>query len=408
MNNNINGSKANGYVMASSMIVIIIYLITTVVIYFVSVRNGNGGVDLSILGNNNGDDGVLYWYQIASNYNLNNPFNENLTGTLYVPIMSYISLKLNVLSPLVIRIINIFPLIILVVQLSHIYKSISDELSLNLNHEKSLSLFMLLIYPSLIMMLTFSLYRDIWIYAFFLCSISYFCKLIMREKVITNILLFVISVLILYGFRAYAAISILLSIFVFLLFKTMKKYKIFFITSLLLGIVIFYVLPNYKFPFINKSFQDVLNYREGILPSSMPSNQYQLLREGGSDFGPIFSRTNYLLFLLEYLYSIFTNVLGPFVWQIRSLSPMLILPESVFCISSICTMMKNKNKFIQLYKKSKCVRFLMINVFIYSGVIGLFNKNLGTASRLRVPIMVIILIIFMTYLKFSKEKNYES
>ncbi len=372
--------------------ILIFYLIQTVIIYFIAKQFGTDGETIQLFGG--GDDGAGYWQQIKNNFMFGNVSYVNATKTWYVPLMSFLTRLAGVASPLIVRIANVIALIFMVIGILKIVNLIENELSTQLFNVKKKVLLVILFYPSLIYLL-FSIYRDYWIYMFMVWSVYCGAKWIVNHDIF-SLVQFIICIFFLYHFRGYAAAAVLLSIIISKVFinKSLKSIKRIMYIGLFFLFVWYTFLISFEVPYLNMSLFNAIKYREGLY---LIGNQYLALRSGGSDFGLPFSTNFFPVFIIQYIYSILVNFAGPFIWQIKSIGTMMGFAESVFIISVLINYFKiDRWKRTKILSESKVLRVLLIQSIVWFSAIGLTNKNLGTAIRLRVPGILFFLIIVFT------------
>lgn len=372
--------------------ILFFYLLQTVIIYFIAKQYGTDGETIQLFGG--GDDGAGYWQQIKNNFMYGNVSYINATKTWYVPLMSFLVQLAGVSSPLVVRVANIIALVFMVIGVLKIINLIENELSIQLFSVKKKMLLVIFFYPSLIF-LTFSIYRDYWIYMFMVWSVYFGSRWILSSSALSFIQ-FVICIFLLYHFRGYAAAAVLLSILIsrIIINKSSKSIR----SSIYIGLVFFFVwytfFINFNVPYLKLSLLNAIKYRDGLY---LVGGQYLALRSGNSDFGMPFSADFFPLFIIQYVYSILVNFAGPFVWQVKSMGTLLGFVESIFIVLVMFNYFKiekwQRNK---IFADSKVLRILFIQSIIWFSAIGLTNKNLGTAIRLRVPGILFVLIIVFT------------
>lgn len=372
--------------------ILLFYLLQTIIIYFIAKQYGSDGEAIQLFGG--GDDGVGYWQQIKSNFMYSNVSYTNATKTWYVPLMSFLVQLAGTASPLIIRIANVTALMCMVIGILKIINLIEKELSVKLFNVKKKMMLVIFFYPSLIYLL-FSIYRDYWIYMFMVWSVYFGTKWVISNNIF-SFLQFVICIFFLYNFRGYAAAAVLLAIFIskILINKSSKSIRSIMYIGLSLFFIWYTFFINFSVPYLNLSLQSAIKYRDGMYLSG---DQYVLLRSGASDFGMPFSASFFPLFIVQYVYSVLVNFAGPFFWQIRSMGTLIGFIESVFIVFVMFNYFKTEKwKRKKILSESKVLRILLIQSIIWFGAIGLTNKNLGTAIRLRVPGILFVLIIVFT------------
>ncbi|MEI4770534.1 hypothetical protein WAX74_12895 [Psychrobacillus sp. FJAT-51614] len=241
-------------------------------------------------------------------------------------------------------------------------------------------------YPSYLMNSNGSIIRDCWIIFYYLLSILMLLKILQsREfylKVINTIIL-LLSLLLLVGYREYALLSFLASaVIYFLLFERkqpLKNGKKIFVYVFFVFTIMYTFLKSFKFPIINLSIEDILEYRAVNIE----------LYAGGSQMYISLDQTNVFLFYTNYLYSIFSNALGPFPWQFTGISSMIL-----FFTESLLLFFISYKIYKLRWMLSKYDYFLIINSVIWFMLIGIFNDNIGAAARLRIVGWFPLVLVF--------------
>lgn len=384
--------------------ILFFYLLQTVVIYFIAKQYGTDGETIQLFGG--GDDGAGYWQQIKYNFMYGNVSYINATKTWYVPLMSFLVQLVGVASPLIVRITNVMALTCMAIGILKIINLIEDELSIRLFNVKKKMMLIILFYPSLIYLL-FSVYRDYWIYLFMIWSFYFGAKWIVGNSIF-SFFLFGICIFFLYHFRGYAAAAVLLSILISRIFinKSSESIKSMMYIGLFLFFVWYTFLMNFEVPYLNMSLLNAIKYRDGMY---LAGDQYIALRSGASDFGLPFADNFFPLFIIQYVYSILVNFAGPFVWQIKGVGTLVGFVESVFIVFVMLNYFKIERwKRKRVFTESKVLRILLVQSIIWFSAIGLTNKNLGTAIRLRVPgILFVLIIVFTVGYLASKMNSHE-
>lgn len=371
---------------------LLIYFILTTILYFMSLRQGNEGVTVNLFGG--GDDGFFYWQQAKNVAN-----GSNWVKTSIYPLIIGNLLKITGLEDVyIIRIFNYIGFVFLVlVSMRLINLQYTCDLEID-NHKviynsKIKILLFFLIYLSLHMNVYLSIYRDIWIYLFYLISVYLSSKILFYKKNnLFYILSFLFSFWMLSGFRDYAALSFILSLIVFFLYRKIKSFnnskKIFLLGVILLAIYYTFFI-DFNVPLVNKSLRDVLNYRTSSLDSF----------SGGSQMWINLAQPNFILFLLNYGYSYIGNLIGPLPWHISSFSTLLVFVfESVPIIIVLVYLFKKRHLFSEIQK------YIMLHAGIWISLIAVSNDNIGTASRLRPISWILILIICSVVYEKNKAK----
>lgn len=148
-----------------------IYFILTSLFFFLAIRQGNEGVVLRLFGGS--DDGLFYWEQ-AKNVAAG---REAILTSIYPIIIGYLVKITGIENVFVVRLFNYMGFILLTILGLHLLKIFfeneGEEKNLDIKCLYDARIVMLLafmLYGSLIMNVTLSIYRDIWIYALYLMS----------------------------------------------------------------------------------------------------------------------------------------------------------------------------------------------------------------------------------------------
>lgn len=372
---------------------IFIYFIFSTILYFISVNSGFNGLSLPIFGG--GDDGQFY-YEQAMKFANGEPY---IYTSIHVWVLGVILLVFNTDNVMVLRLFNLIANVIILVMSLLIIKKITNKNTFHI--AATLFVLFLLLYPSLLLNSTLSIYRDTWIYAFYLWALYLFINLFIHKgkwSLLVNGAFLLVILFLLGGYRKYALLSFVAGSCIYLLIKILNKKKInlFKIGSILIvGLSSFYMLlRNLEFPIVNLSFSDVLKYRELNLEA------------GGSQMGISLDQPNIVIFYLNYFYSIISNFVGPFPWQVTNGATLLLMvSEGVIFIFVAFYLLRKVKRF------SEVELYLLIQVILWFMLIGISNDNFGTGSRLRIVGWIPLMIIFVKYLsegivnrKLKKEK----
>ena len=356
------------------------YLALSYLIYVLSMKEGYGGLGLPLFGG--GDDGVIY-YQEALNVANDRPA---LLTSIHALILGWIFKVLQTDEVFVLKVFNYlgsFLLIyvaILILRKNMVFEKYYFRSSIIL-------ILLLLLYPSLLINLTMSIYRDVWIYLFFLWSTLLFSNLFIvrrRWPITINIILLLFSIFMLGSYRKYALLSFILASGLYLFFSSRKNdglriKKV--IIICLIGFSFAYIfLRDTIIPYLNLSLQNVLNYRQFSIDA------------GGSQMGISLDQPNILYFYFNYFYSFISNTIGPLPWQVNSVATLIVfLTESIVFVVIILFLYKQRKLF------SKLDIYLIIQSLIWFMLISISNDNLGTASRLRIVGWLPLIIVFSKY-----------
>lgn len=357
----------------------LIYFLLSTGLYFISVNSGYNGLSLPLFGG--GDDGQFY-YEQAMHFANGEPY---IYTSMHVWVLGIILAVFNTDSVMILRLFNLLSNVLILVFSLLILRKITKEHSFHL--AATLLVLLLTLYPSLLLNSTLSIYRDSWIYAFFLWATYLFINLVISKGKWPRIINFVVLLFVLIllgGYRKYALLSFVIGGLVYLLIILISKKKVSFfkIGSLLfLGLSVFYLLfRNFKFPVVGLSFSDVLQYRQANLEA------------GGSQMGISLDHSNILLFYANYLYSVLSNFIGPFPWQITGGSTLILMvTEGILFFFITIYLVKRIKGF------SNIELFLLIQAIVWFLLISISNDNFGTGSRLRIVGWLPLFIIFVKY-----------
>jgi len=372
---------------------VLTYFLMTTCIYVISILTGYDGLGIPLV--NGKDDGAFY-YEQAINLVKGLPYIETSS---HIVIMGWIFKIFNTDNVLVIRIFNYSANVILLILALLTLKKTEHNKAIYLTSAIILTL-LLTIYPSLLMNTTLSINRDIWIYCFFLWSVYLFINMFIKRgkfPFVFNLLLITFSIAMLGGYRKYALLSFIIgsSIYIMLLLLGKKggSLKKVWLICIVGFSVCYMALRNYEFPIVGYSLQRVLEYRQLAFEG----------HGGGSQMGISLDQNNIILFYFNYFYSLISNVLGPFPWQITSVSTLiLMLTEGLIFLFISIYLFKQRKKF------NNVEMYLFIQGMVWFMLISISNDNFGTGSRLRtvgwIPLLIIFSKHYGRHLYFKKIK----
>lgn len=212
-----------------------------------------------------------------------------------------------------------------------------------------------------------------------------------------NLLLITFSIAMLGGYRKYALLSFIIgsSIYIILLLLGKKggSLKRIWLICFVGFSVCYMALRNYEFLTVGYSLQRVLEYRQLAFEG----------HGGGSQMGISLDQNNIILFYLNYFYSLISNVIGPFPWQITSASTLiLMLTEGVIFLFISIYLFKQRKEF------NNVEMYLFIQGMVWFMIISISNDDFGTGSRLRpvgwIPLLIIFSKHYGRHLYFRKIK----
>lgn len=381
--------RKNKFLVLSLMqLVYIFYFTLTTLIFFISFNSGYEGVTIRIFGG--GDDGFLYWdlaQSIARGFSL-----EDLSiPSIYPIILGYVLKFTNSSSVYTIRIFNYLGFILFTIcglkMIDLIYSWNKEKNLWNIkakNRAKIVFLLCLMFYASFIAHTVLSIYRDIWIYTFYLLSVFISLKLIFyRPRRVIWFLLLIFSVAILGKFRGYALLSFVVCLAVYFfyikIFKKLKRPGLLVLICVLLFAFYYSFFMDFKIPYVNMSLSDALNYRQSSLD----------LYAGGSQMNISLHQPSFVVFLINYLHSYMGNLLGPLPWHIRGGATLAVFfLETIPMTLILIYLWKNRCKLNTVHK------YLLLHSLVWIAFIAVSNDNIGTATRLRVVGWEMILLVF--------------
>lgn len=244
------------------------------------------------------------------------------------------------------------------------------------------SIFLIIFYPT-IFYLTIDIYREVFMFCFFLLSLQLYKKNLESSQVKSKIyfMVYLGIAFLLYFLRPYLGFALAITPFVYLIFSKTKRY---FKTWIILYFVTLVLLKIFG------GIDQILLYREN----------FAMFSGGKSTIGIGLIDKNPIMFLVYYFYSIMTQMFGLFFINISSL--IVFLLETIPFIMALIYLRKN------IRFMSKFTSFLLTFFVIYSTIWLLGNDNLGTAVRLRIPSYMVIfasmLIVYQTKIVAGYEK----
>lgn len=370
---------------------IIIIMVMSLISYFFSKYRGGIGLD-GLLSLGAGNDSNFYWSQIYNYFY--NPHYELIETSIYVPIMANLVKLVGILDPLVIKIFNFIAYCLFLVLVTKEMFFISADVK-NRFMPITITIVCICIYPSLLINVTSGIYRDIWIVLFMTIVTFNYLKLISNFSWFLFIKL-ALFIFILTMFRPYAGLWAVISVsFASLYLKIpSNKFRHLLIYLLIVFFVWYTFFKNIKIPIVNMSLIDVFNYRGDDDVSTL----------AGSDFFAPLNQPNLLLFIKNYLYSFFSNLMGPLLWQWKSLSTIFTgLVEGFPILSMLVLLVKNRKRL------SSNEVIIIFFILIWIAMISFSNNNLGTAARLRMYAVIQLMVItgkaFAGRSEFKKNEN---
>lgn len=372
-------------------LVLFYYLLATTVFYALAIYATGNGVSYHLFGE--GDDGVFYWEQAM------NVFYDLswIRTSIYPWVIGKLMQVIGTESVFAIRLFNFvgmallihFALKLVAVQLATTELGEKEE---RVRHYAYLyALFCFIVYISLFINITTSIYRDVWIYMLYIAA-TYLAIRWLFEKNWTYFLLLIPTVWLLGEFRTYALLSFVMATVLWLTLQVMRKIVGPFVI-LTLALVIFGIIYTFfmdvQVPIVDKTLRSALQYRSdgiGFLA-------------GGSQMGIRLDASNYFGFLFNYVHSYLGNLVGPLPWDVRGLTILLVFFIEALPMTLILLFLWSRRAYV-----TKVQQFILMQAFVWNGLIAITNDNIGTALRLRAIAYLLILLVFVvTYSRYRAE-----
>ena len=361
------------------LFVFFVYFILTTIAYIVAIKSGNG-VSWKIFGG--GDDGFFYWMQ-AQNVAAGKAWKMT---SIYPLIIGNLIKFTGINNVYLVRLFNYFGFILLalfsmrLIQIQFLYEK--EEIgSQGICNAKTLLLIAFLFYPDLLS-INLSIYRDVWIYMLYvLCTYLSIEIIFLNRKKVIDIALLVFFLTLLGLFRGYALFSFILAMGIYFFYKKVESFvniKRFTLLALMLFGIYYTFLMD--FTFLNISLERALDYRAKFIE----------IHPGSSQMWISLGKSNFILFLLNYIHSFIGNLMGPLPWHISGMPTLFVFfTETIPMCFILIFLWKEKNQL------SKIQNYILLQGFVWIGLIGVTNDNLGAATRLRAIAWILILIVFV-------------
>ncbi|QCR31890.1 hypothetical protein [Lysinibacillus sp. SGAir0095] len=363
-----------------------IYFSITSLIFYISLSLGYDGLGIPFFGG--GDDGEFYATQAR---NIANDQPAILTS-IHALVLGYILKSFNSDSIFLMKGFNFLGNILLAYfSLKILKKNVTIPYVFNVS--AIILLISLICYPSYLINSTLSIYRDTWICVYYIVSVFAFISLFIQKGKLGNVftpILLILSMLLLGGYRTYALLSFLIASCIFLFFHRKGKNNSSGVRVILVSLIGFGIIytffRNYSIPIVDMSLQDALIYRNAGIE----------LFAGGSQLYISLNQPNFILFLINYSYSVLSNALGPFPWQINGISMILVFISECIPFILICFFLYKKRKSF-----SATDTLLVIHAVVWFMLIGITNDNIGTAARLRMVGWILLILVAVKHLGIS-------
>ncbi len=375
----------------------LMYFLISYSIYTIAMKQGNEGITIQILGGK--DDGFFYWEQVKNIVS----GDQAILTSIYPLIIGTVVKLTGIQDVYIIRLFNYLGFVgfvfvsawIIDLVFRYSNKTVEDTLNERSN-SKTILILSFIVYTSLLMYATFSIYRDIWIMFFYLLSVFFSLLIIFNPKQAYLLIAFLVPSLWIMGeLRFYAVGSFMLTLIIYYTYKRIRNVKRPLLVAgifLLIFILYYTFLMDYQLPYLKMSLGDALDYRTSALTNY----------SGGSQMYINLKKKFFGTFLINYFHSYMSNSIGPLPWQIKSFGGLLL-----FAIESIPMMCVLSFIWIKRIFLTPIHNYLLLHAFVWFGLIGLSNDNTGTAARLRMVGWVLIIIVFATVYSTNKRMKKE-
>ncbi|MEB7806288.1 hypothetical protein NGC67_06310 [Mammaliicoccus fleurettii] len=349
------------------------------IFYLYSKSIGLDGFDTKLFGG--GSDGSFYAEQAIK-------FAENSSykyTSVHIPILGIILKIFGTDNLFVLKLFNQMGNILLVLATIYLSTLITGKIKYN---NLCLIILINIIYPSLLILSTTSIYRDTWILFYYILGLCFLIKYIKSKNIIYNFL-FIVTLVPLFLYREYAILP-LLTIYIFYFLRKFISLKwMLFSLFILLNLAIIFA-KDYKFPLINMSISDALLFRQTGMEAMT----------GGSQLNIHLDTTNLISFYINYFYAFISSVFGPLIWQANSFSSlMLMCCEGIPFLFIAYYIIKN------IKKMSVSEIIIIISSLVLFLEISLINDNLGTATRVRILGWLPLIVMIISRLGEKKNEN---
>lgn len=373
----------------------ILFFSLSTLFYFLSIYTGGNGLAIAMFGG--GDDGAFY-YEQALNIVKGQPA---ILTSIHALILGWILKFFQTDEVFLLRAFNFIGNVLTLFVGLKVVSILQGEKKIL--SAKVIFTVLLAYYPSFLLNSNLSIIRDTWIIFYYLLSLLLLLNVLRLKHIpykLANFVLLFISLWLLFGYRKYAVLGFVVAsilYFIFFHFKRNRKALKRVVAVLFIGFSIVYTfLQSFKFPIVQLSIKDILLYRSNAMD----------IYAGGSQMNISLDKSNVILFYLNYFYSVISNAVGPFPWQFTGVSSIILFfAESLLFIFILWKLYKCRASF------GKFDYFIIIHSIIWFMLIGIFNDNIGTASRLRmvgwIPLFVVFAKIYAEQLMLKKSSRKE-
>lgn len=264
----------------------------------------------------------------------------------------------------------------------------------NRNRVANLTGLFLSLYPSTIFYST-QLIRDPLIVFLGIINL-YLSVFALKTQKLAIWLFWCVSLLATYSLRPYAAASLVISFLLYLLliWKTKLSRKL---LVLLLAFIICALAPY----FLGQGFFAINWIVQAANIDEISTQREVAYSTGGSSTGITIDYSNPISFIITYVPSFLTAIIGPFPWQLNG-AALIALPEA-FCMWGIqyklwLSFSKKTDKF-QIREEG----LLLISALVSTATFSLFSDNIGANTRLRLLSWISLLVY--SSVMFGKRKE---
>jgi Dolichyl-phosphate-mannose-protein mannosyltransferase len=203
-----------------------------------------------------------------------------------------------------------------------------------------------------------------------------------------------------FTFRPYAAIALVLSALIYLIFvwETKLSKKVF-VVMLALAISAVAPLALGKGIF---ALDYILAWTDAEKVSEFRDLGYST---GGSSLDLAIDYSNPLSFLLTYGLSFATAMFGPFPWQIKAPIHLTAFPEAILSSLTFAYLLSKKSKYAKKNENGSD-KLLLIFSIVLVAMIAFFSDNIGSNNRLRLLPWDVFFIYASIFVAKTRERGY--
>lgn len=352
--------------LAVFMLVFVFHFLVCLFLHNWSIDIGRAGFTPFVLG---GDDGEFY-YDVALQIASDSTFATQVMH-IWPIVLGRVMAMTGIQDILFFKLLNVSVALCIILLALRVLTTLTDSLDVRQVPAQAKLVLILLFgaYPSMIFYTSSSLYRDVWIYLFYLLSLLFGVRTLLQRRWASAVLC-CLSLSLLFLWRWYAAVSSVLGFMLWLVCGSHRGHRSLRWQARVLLMVAFVgggLLALVQANFFER-IELLLLYREG----------YAQL-EAGSNLGINFAASSPALWPFLYLYSFVTNVWGPLPFQVHNAAAAAIfvleVPLMILITYRIWQQRTLFDAGTYLLLWQACMWFVFISFS---------NDNIGTATRLRV------------------------